>query len=120
MLRHSNLLITTALLLAIASATRADPIDDFLQGELQQHKIPGLAVAVVKEGKLIKAGGYGLANVEHNVPVKPETVFKIGSVSKQFIATGVVLLAAEGKLSLDDKIAKYLDGCRIGPLAGKG
>ena len=56
---------------------------------------------------MIKAKGYGFANVEHQVPVKPETVFQSGSTGKQFTATAVLMLAEEGKLSLDDKISKY-------------
>src|SRR5262249_53007744 len=78
--------------------------------EMQKQRIPGLSLAVVKEGKVIKAEGYGLANVEHNVPARPETVYKIGSVSKQFIATGIMLLVQDGKIGLDDKVGKYLDG----------
>lgn len=58
-------------------------------------------------GKIIKAEGYGLANIELNVPTRPDTVFKIGSVSKQFISAGVLLLIQEGKISLDDTISKF-------------
>jgi CubicO group peptidase (beta-lactamase class C family) len=76
---------------------------------LKQH-IPGVSLAVVKDGKIIKAEGYGLANLELNVPARPETVFKIGSVSKQFISAGILLLIQEGKISLDDNISKFLDG----------
>jgi len=88
----------------------ADPVDDFVKAEMQRQRIPGLAIAVVNNGKVVKTQGYGLANIELNVPVTPETVFKIGSVSKQFIATGIMLLVADGKISLDDKISKYPDG----------
>lgn len=95
--------------LAVAT-TRADKVDDFVKAEMQKQRIPGVSVAVVKDGKIIKVGGYGLANVELNVPAKPETVYKIGSVSKQFIATGIMLLAEEGKLSVDDQLSKYLAG----------
>jgi CubicO group peptidase (beta-lactamase class C family) len=72
--------------------------------------VPAGQLAVVKDGKIIKAEGYGLANVELNVPSRPETVFKIGSVSKQFISAGILLLIQEGKMSLDDSISKFLDG----------
>ena len=72
---------------------------------MQRQHIPGTSIAVIKDGKVIKAEGYGLANVELNVPARPETVYKIGSVSKQLIATGIMLLIQEGKLSLDDKIS---------------
>jgi CubicO group peptidase (beta-lactamase class C family) len=90
-----------------ASAQQPDKVDEFILAEMQRQKIPGLALAVVKDGKVIKAKGYGFANVEHQVPVKPETVFQSGSTGKQFTATAVLMLAEEGKLSLDDKISKY-------------
>lgn len=103
--------ILTLLLLLVATVTaRADKVDDFVKAEMQKQRISGLSIAVVKEGKIIKAEGYGLANVELNIPAKPETVYQIGSVSKQLIAAGVLLLLQDGKLSLDDKLSKFLDG----------
>ena len=69
---------------------------------------PGCAVGVVRDGRLDYARGYGLASIEHGVPITPATVFDIGSVSKQFTAMAIVLLAQDGKLSLDDEIQKYL------------
>ena len=99
------------LLLAVtASALRANEIDDFVKAEMQKQHIPGLSLAVVRDGKIIKADGYGLANVELNVPATPQTVYKIGSVSKQFIAAGIMLLVQENKINLDDKIVKFLEG----------
>jgi len=82
-------------------------IDDYLKAEMQKQRIPGLAVAIVKDGQIVYAKGHGLANVEHQVPVKPETIFQSGSVGKQFTAAAVMLLVEDGKLSLDDKISKY-------------
>lgn len=103
--------ILTLLLLLVATVTaQADKVDDFVKAEMQKQRISGLSIAVVKEGKIIKAEGYGLANVELNIPAKPETVYQIGSVSKQLIAAGVLLLLQDGKLSLDDKLSKFLDG----------
>ena len=95
----------------------ADETDDYVQSQMQRQLIPGLSLAVIKEGKVILAKGYGLANVEHNVPAKPETIYQSGSLGKQFTATAVMLLVEEGKLRLDDKITKYLDGT---PQAWKG
>lgn len=69
---------------------------------------PGCALGVVRGGRLDYARGFGLASIEHGVPITPATVFDIGSVSKQFTAMAVVLLAQEGKLSLDDEIQKFL------------
>src|SRR2546425_1429373 len=82
-------------------------VDDYIKAEMQRQRIPGLSLAVIKDGRIILAKGYGLANVEHQVPVKPETVFQSGSTGKQFTATAVMMLVEERKLSLDDKITKY-------------
>ena len=98
------------LILTAAVAVRADKVDDYLKAEMLKQHIPGVSLAVVKDGKIIKSEGYGLANLELNVPARPETVFKIGSVSKQFISAGILLLIQEGKISLDDSISKFLEG----------
>jgi CubicO group peptidase (beta-lactamase class C family) len=82
-------------------------IDDYIRAEMDAQKIPGLSLAVIKNGEIVLAKGYGLANVEHQVPVKPETIFQSGSMGKQFTATAVMMLVEEGKLSLDDKITKF-------------
>lgn len=99
-----------ALLFVATAAAQADKVDDYVKAEMRRQHIPGASIAVIKDGKVIKAEGYGLANVELNVPARPETVYKIGSVSKQLIAAGILLMAQEGKLSLDDKISKFLEG----------
>lgn len=85
----------------------AGKVDEFIKREMQKQRIPGVSLAIVKNGKLIYAKGYGLANVELQVPVKPETVFQSGSVGKQFTATAVMMLVEAGKINLDDKINKY-------------
>lgn len=69
---------------------------------------PGAAVAVIKDGKIIFEKGYGMANLEYNAPITPASIFHIASESKQYTAFCIVLLANEGKLSLDDDIRKYL------------
>lgn len=97
-------LITTTLIL---SGGKADDIDRFINSEMKRQDVPGLALAVVKKGKLAKAKGYGFANLEHRVPVTPETVFQSGSVGKQFTAAGVLLLAQEGRLKLDEPITRF-------------
>jgi D-alanyl-D-alanine carboxypeptidase len=102
--------IFVVLLVFQAIPVRADKVDDTVRAEMQKQRIPGLSIAVVKEGKVVKAEGYGLANVEHQAPARPETVYKIASVSKQFFATGIMLLAQDGRLSVDDKVGKHLDG----------
>lgn len=98
------------LLFTATVAARADKIDDFVKAEMQKQNVPAVSLAVIKDGKIIKVEGYGLANVELNVPARPETVYKIGSVSKQFIASGILVLVQDGRISLDDHISKFLEG----------
>lgn len=83
-------------------------IDSYVKAEMRQRLIPGLSLAIVRNGKVALLRSYGFSNVEHQVPVKPETVFQSGSIGKQFTATAVMILVEEGKLSLEDKISKYL------------
>jgi CubicO group peptidase (beta-lactamase class C family) len=68
---------------------------------------PGLAVLVARDGEILFQGGYGLADLEKKSPITPETKFRIGSISKQFTAVAVLQLAEQGKLALDDSLAKY-------------
>jgi len=82
-------------------------IDSYINAEMRRQQIPGLSLAIVRNGKIAILKSYGLSNVEHQIPVKPETVFQSGSIGKQFTAAAVMLLVEEGKLSLDDKISKY-------------
>lgn len=103
-------LLTVALLVSgsLLQRARSDEIDDYIKADMQKKHVPGVSLAVIKDGKVVKAQGYGLANVELNVPAGPETVYKIGSVSKQFIAAGIMLLVQDGKIKVDDKISTYL------------
>lgn len=101
--------LVPVLLTVFAPLLRADAVDDLVNAELARQQIPGLALAVMKDGKLAKSAGYGLANVEEKVPVRPETVFRIASVGKQFIATGILLLVEDGKMTLDDRLGALLD-----------
>jgi CubicO group peptidase (beta-lactamase class C family) len=107
--------IFTALLCAAAAQALPDEplsasVDEFVAAELRAQHIPGVALAVVRDGKIVKAAGYGLANVELGVATKPESIFQTGSVGKQFTATAVMMLVEEGKIGLDDKISKYFAG----------
>jgi CubicO group peptidase (beta-lactamase class C family) len=95
-------------LLALATGSRADKIDDYIKTEMEKQRIPGLSIAVVKKGNVVKAKGYGVANLELKVPVTKDTVFMSGSVGKQFTAAAVMLLVEDGKIGLDEKVSKYL------------
>ncbi|HXF04296.1 MAG TPA: serine hydrolase domain-containing protein [Blastocatellia bacterium] len=105
------LLIVACLLLSVASvAAQTDRVDAYVRYMMERFHIPGLAMAVVKDGQVIAAKGYGRASLELDVPVTPETVFEIGSITKQFTAAAIMLLVEEGKVRLDDKISTYLPG----------
>jgi len=103
-----SLILTIALCIAALSLAQSpDPVDSYVQAEMQKRHIPGLALLVIRDGKAIKQQGYGFSDVELQVPVKPETIFQSGSVGKQFTATAVMMMVEEGKVSLDDPLTKY-------------
>lgn len=82
-------------------------VDSLVNSEIKKQNIPGLSVVVVRDGKIDHIKGYGLANLEHKVAVKPETIFQSGSVGKQFAAFAIMLLVEDGKISLDDRLSKF-------------
>lgn len=92
-----------------AKEVKSDAVDKFVAEQMRLLKIPGIALAVLEDGKVVKMSVYGQANLETGTPVKPESVFIIASLGKQFVATAILLLQKEGKLALDDKVSKYLD-----------
>ncbi|HEU4853439.1 MAG TPA: serine hydrolase domain-containing protein [Telluria sp.] len=95
-------------MLAASGAVHADAIDDMMRAQMQLNHVPGAAVAVIRNGQVEKMQAYGVANLEHNVPVTTSSAFQIASATKIF--TGVLLahLADQGKLSLDDPVTRYL------------
>ncbi|MES1241747.1 MAG: serine hydrolase [Acidobacteriota bacterium] len=95
-------------LLLLQVPARADRIDDFVKAQMQERNIPGVSIAVVRDGQVVKAQGYGLANVELNAAATPETIYQSGSVGKQFTAALVMMLVEEGKLKLDESIRTYM------------
>lgn len=101
---------TVLALLALTSIAHADGIDDTIKAAMAKDHLPGVAVGVIKDGKLLVSRAYGLANLETNTPVTTETVFRIASMSKQFCAASILMLQAEGKLSIEDPVSKYIDG----------
>jgi CubicO group peptidase (beta-lactamase class C family) len=95
----------------VAAQTSPDAaVDQYIRAEMQKRHIPGLALLVAREGKIVRAQGYGFSNLELQVPVKPETIFQSGSMGKQFTATAVMMLVEEGKVALDDPLTKYFPG----------
>jgi len=92
--------------LAVA-ADQTDAVNEYIDSEMAKQHIPGLALLVSRGGEVIRAQGYGMSNVELQVPVKPETIFQSGSVGKQFTATAVMMLVEQGKIGLEDPLTKY-------------
>jgi CubicO group peptidase (beta-lactamase class C family) len=82
-------------------------IDHYVNAEMKREHVVGIAVGIYSRGQILLAKGYGLANIELNVPVKAETIFQSGSVGKQFTSAAIMMLVEEGKISLDDSIVKY-------------
>jgi CubicO group peptidase (beta-lactamase class C family) len=120
MKRRSAVLLFVAVVLTAASpplATRApltaaqiSSIDAFVISEMKRSHVPGAAVGIYTRGNILLAKGYGLANVELEVPVKAETIFQSGSVGKQFVSAAIMMLVEEGRVSLGDSIVKYFPG----------
>ena len=97
-------------LLAPFTLAHADPLDDVVRAAMARDHVPGVAVGIVRNGKLVVSRGYGLADMEAEEKVTPETAFLLASMSKQFTAAAILMLAAEGKLSIDDPVSKYVEG----------
>ena len=100
-------LIACLFLVATAAFASTDALDRYIENQLKQRNVPGLSLAIVRDGQIERAKGYGLADVELNVPATIRTVYQWASVSKQFTAEAIMLLVRDGKLRLDDKISKH-------------
>ena len=92
-----------------------EPIAISKEGKVDQaffayrnHVVPGASVAIQQNGKILYSKGYGLANLEYDIPVEPASIFHIASISKQFTAFSILLLQADGKLDMNDDIRKYI------------
>jgi CubicO group peptidase (beta-lactamase class C family) len=112
MIRRSILpavLALTLLAAALPPAT-ADAVDDYVTAQMARRRIPGLDLAVVQRGQVVKMQGYGLASVELDLPVTPDSVFELASLTKQFTASAVMKLVEEGKVGRDDPVTKYVAG----------
>ena len=121
-----NFLSRTLLLLFICSLSVAslfaqanvpspgkDSIDRFLITKMKKIGIPGLQLAIIKDGKIVKLAEYGLADVQDSVPVTRKTVFTIASITKAFTGVAVMQLVQAGKLDLDKPVSAYLDSLPV-------
>ena len=112
---HQQCSILATLLLLFAPALFAGNSDeksaaavDEVFSDLTKSGSPGCALGVYRDGKMLYAKGYGLANIEESVQITPQSVFDIGSTSKQFTAASILLLEKQGKLSVSDDVRKYI------------
>ena len=85
----------------------AERVDVYVAQQMAQQKLVGLSLAVMQDGRIVLERGYGFANVEHQVPATPATVYQSGSVGKQFTAAGIMLLVQDGKLRLEDPVTRF-------------
>ncbi|WP_460623092.1 serine hydrolase [Hymenobacter tenuis] len=96
---------------SVAQATTSpDSLDRFVQAKMKQLRIPGLQLAVIRQGKIVKLEHYGLANLQDSIPVMAHTRFTINSITKAFVGVAVMQLVEEGKLDLTAPVSRYLPG----------
>lgn len=103
-----TLILLFSLQSCLAQNFITDSLDSYIKREMIRWNLPGLAIAVVKDGKVIHMKGYGYADITKKTPVTENTEFQIASNSKAFTGTSLALLEYYGKLKLDDKVKKYL------------
>ncbi len=106
-IRHPAVAIALLVTFGAPVPGKADKIDDYVTAKIKRLHVPGASLAIVRDGHITKAQGYGFANLELRSPATKETVYEIGSTSKQFTATAIMMLVEEGKVRLDDTITKY-------------
>jgi len=104
----TGVLLLVLTLTTLPATAQLTSVDDYLTREMAARRIPGLALAVIQRGEVVKVQGYGIANLEWDVPVTPDTVFELASVTKQFTATAIMRLVEEEKIRLDEPISHYL------------
>ena len=123
LIRQKNSLLSVLLFLAAVVSSQAQnelspqlrsTIDDIAHKVLETTGVPSASVAVVKDGKIAYLQAYGSARLDPRMPARPEMRYSIGSISKQFTAAAILMLAEEGKLSLDDPVSKYIPGLTRG------
>jgi len=106
----ASVLSTTAQVPSTLSPDLRQKIDQATTYVLTKTGVPSASVAIVKDGRIAYVQAYGDARLEPRTPARPEMRYSIGSISKQFTATAILLLQEQGKLSLDDKVAKFIPG----------
>lgn len=100
--------VITSFRQVMSAQTTSDSIDLFIKEKMRQMKIPGLQLAVIKNGRLERSSSYGFANVEHQVPTISKTTFSINSMTKAFVCVAIIQLQEQGKLKTGDSISLYI------------
>lgn len=106
----ARMLTVVTLLAGLGKAAFAEGVDDYLKAQMVARHIPGLSVAVVQDGKVVKTAAYGVSNVEANTPATVNTLYGLGSCTKPFTAVAVLQLMETGKVDLDAPVSRYLTG----------
>ncbi|RLE20007.1 MAG: serine hydrolase, partial [Acidobacteria bacterium] len=88
-------------------------LDRWIEKQVEYHRLPGLSIAIVYDQDIVWAKGYGFSDVEGKIPATPSTVYRMGSVTKVFTSSAIMMLRDQGKLRLDDPVSKYLPWFRI-------
>lgn len=99
--------------LVVAFYVQADDLDDFIRAQMQKRRIPGLSLAIIQDGKILKAQSYGFIDKDGKVPVTTNTLFQAGSVSKSVAAMGALYLVEQNKLLLDENVNVKLKGWKV-------
>lgn len=113
-MRRHFLLLSLLLVCSATAAAQADLqrrfalIDKYVAETMAQQSVPGIAIAIARDGKIIYAKGFGFADLENKIPFTPQTVSRIGSVSKTFTAAAVMQLVEQGKINLDAEVQTYM------------
>src|SRR5687768_9442317 len=87
---------------------RADEVDRYIRAEMVKAHIPALSMAVLRQGKALKSEAYGYADLEHQIIATRNTVYQLQSITKSFTGTAIMMLVEDNRLSVSDKIGKYL------------
>lgn len=104
-----NTVVLLSLFISLTSINaNADDLDDFLRAQISERKIPGLQLAVIKNGKIVRQNSYGTANIQDNIAVTNNTVFPLNSITKAFVGVAMMQLVEQGKIDLDARLDAYL------------
>ena len=107
--RFKNTLFITSLFILLTSFnTQADELDDFVRAQMNERKIPGIQLAVIRNGKVVKQNNYGTANIQDNIAVNENTVFPLNSITKAFVGVAMMQLVEQGKVDLNARLDTYL------------